>query len=121
MPPARTASRSSTLAAPVSMPATIVLTFPAGFAPAEDTRVEPNPTFAATSADRPTRSASAITGTSPPKDTRLSSSKATAGRDHDCDSFSVSAFLVRSTQSLGNSDSSDQEGTFHLGTPTVGR
>ena len=103
--------------APATIPATIAVTFPAGLTPAEAIRVDLNRTPASTSSERPARSASAIVGTSPAKDTRLVSSNSTAGRDHACDSFTGSAFLVRADQCVENTDSSDQEGIFGVGTP----
>lgn len=74
IPPVRITSRSSMLPAPAAIPATIAVSLPTGFAPAEGTIVSVNATLPATSFDRPARSPSAITGTKPAHDTRLSSS-----------------------------------------------
>ena len=55
-------------------PAMIEVTFPAGFTPAEATRVSPRRTRSTTNSESPACSASAITGTSPADDTKRSSS-----------------------------------------------
>jgi hypothetical protein len=65
IPPERTASRSSMLSAPAAIPATIVVSLPAGFTPAEATRVSPSATLSSIRSDRPVRSARAITGSRP--------------------------------------------------------
>ena len=59
------------LSAPAAIPAMIEVSFPAGFTPAEATRVVPSSTRSAISSDSPACSANAITGTSPAHDTRL--------------------------------------------------
>jgi hypothetical protein len=69
------------LSAPAAIPAMIEVTLPAGFTAAEATLVSVIATLAATSSDRPARSASAITGTRPAHDTRLSSSNTGVARD----------------------------------------
>jgi hypothetical protein len=74
MPPERIICRSSMLSAPAAIPAMIEATLPAGFTPAEATRVRPSRTRPSTSSESPAWSASAITGTRPADDTRCSSS-----------------------------------------------
>ncbi len=64
IPPARINSRSSMLSAPAAIPAMIEVSFPAGFTPAEATRVEATSTRSAINSDSPVCSANAITGTS---------------------------------------------------------
>lgn len=70
------------LSAPAAIPAMIEVSFPAGFTPAEATRVEASLTRSATSSDSPACSANAITGTSPAHDTRCSSSNSGVAVDH---------------------------------------
>ena len=58
-----------------------VVSFPAGFTPAERTRVPPSDTFSSISSDNPARSANAMIGTRPACDTNASSSNRTVARD----------------------------------------
>jgi hypothetical protein len=69
--------------APAAIPAMIEVSLPAGFTPAETTRVAAGliATLLAINPDRPARSARPITGTSPTNDTRFSSSKTGTARD----------------------------------------
>ena len=78
--------------APAAIPAMIEVSFPAGFTPAEATLDVLNLTRSAISSGRPARSANPITGTRPAHDTRCSSSKTGAARDHPSGSFTPSAF-----------------------------
>jgi hypothetical protein len=87
------------------------VSFPAGFTPAEATAVAVNDTRSLINSDRPARSASAITGTSPAHDTRFSSSKTGVARDHTSGSFTISAFSERLNEGLDNPHSFDPEGT----------
>jgi hypothetical protein len=82
------------LSAPAAIPAMIDVSLPAGFTPAETTRVARGSiaTLLAISSDRPARSASPITGTSPAHDTRFSSSKTGTARDQTRDTRTESAF-----------------------------
>ena len=77
--------------------------FPAGFTPAEATRVGPSSTRSATSSESPACSANAITGINPADDTKCSSSNSGVALDHECDSFTSSAFWVRIDQGLRHS------------------
>ncbi len=83
IPPERTTSRSSMLSAPAAIPAMIEVTLPAGFTPAEATRLEAKLSRSATSSDSPACSASAITGASPAHDTKWWSSKIGVALDHE--------------------------------------
>ena len=78
--------------APPAIPATIAVSFPDGFTPAEATLEVLNLTRCPVSSDRPVRSAKPITGTRPAHDTRCSSSNTRAARDHRSGSFTPSAF-----------------------------
>jgi hypothetical protein len=100
--------------APAAIPATIDVSLPAGFIPADATRVACGSiaTFAAISSDRPARSAKPITGARPANDTRSSSSKMGLARDHPSGSFTISAFSDRVNQDVNNPDSLGREGTF---------
>ena len=69
IPPVRSMSRSSMLSAPAHMPATIVIAFPAGFAPS----LTPSLTCADMSSGRPCRSARRTSGTSPAEAIRFGS------------------------------------------------
>ena len=109
IPPERITCRSSMLSAPAAIPAMIELSFPAGFTPADATRVSPSATRSATSSDSPACSANAITGTSPTYDTRSSSSNSGVALDHACDRFTSSAFSVSSDQDLNTPDSPAQK------------
>jgi hypothetical protein len=82
IPPERITCRSSIQSAPATIPATIEVSFPTGFTPAEATRVEATDTPSATSSESPARSASAITGTRPAEDTSRSSSNSGLALDH---------------------------------------
>jgi hypothetical protein len=53
IPPERITCKSSMQSALAAIPAMIADTFPAGFTPAETTRVAPSPTRSATSSDSP--------------------------------------------------------------------
>ena len=73
------------LSALAVIPAMIEVSFPAGFTPAEATRIgdsESSPTRSATSAESPACSANAITGTSPAHDTNRSSSNSGVALAH---------------------------------------
>jgi hypothetical protein len=98
--------------APAAIPATIDVSFPAGFTPADATLVDRNRTRDEISCDKPARSASAITGARPANDTRLSSSKIGVARAHASGSFTISAFWFGPDQDVDTPDSSDPEGTF---------
>src|ERR1035437_7525324 len=100
------------LSAPATLPATIDVSFPAGFPPAEATLVDRNRTRSPISSDKPARSASAITGTRPANDTRLPSSKIGVARAHASGSFTISAFWLGPDQDVDTPDPSDPEGTF---------
>src|SRR5690242_226363 len=80
--------------APANMPAMTVVSFPAGFTPAERTFVAAGSmrTRFSISSDNPARSASISAGASPANDTRLASSNSAAARDHTSGSFTASAF-----------------------------
>src|SRR5664279_6595657 len=95
--------------APAAIPATIAVSFPAGFTPAERTLVEENRTRSVISSDRPARSAKAITGARPEYDTRFSSSKIGVARAHASGSFTISAFWLGPDQDVDTPDSSDPE------------
>jgi hypothetical protein len=69
---ARITSRSSMQSAPPAIPATIAVSFPDGFTPAEATLEVLNLTRCPISSDRPVRSAKPLTGTRPAHDTRCS-------------------------------------------------
>jgi hypothetical protein len=81
MPPERITSRSSMHSAPAAIPAIIDVSLPAGFTAADFTLLCFIATLLAINSDRPARSASAITGTSPATDTRFPSSKTGVARD----------------------------------------
>lgn len=80
MPPWRITSRSSIESAPVTIPATIAVIFPAGLEPIE----VPIPTNAASNSCSPQDWARRITGTSPAHHTRVGSSKRAWVRDELC-------------------------------------
>src|SRR6266508_4063295 len=88
------------LSAPAAIPAMIEVSLPAGFAPAEATRVAVIATLVEISSDRPASSASAITGASPTHDTRSSSSNCGVALDHPSGSFTIGAFSARLDQDL---------------------
>jgi hypothetical protein len=98
--------------APAAIPVTIAATLPAGFAPVDGIGAFVISTFSPTNSDRPARSAKAITGTSPAHDTRFSSSKHTAARDHLCNNLTESAFRSMRQSGFSNSDYRRPEGTF---------
>ncbi len=102
------------LSAPAAMPATIDVSFPAGFAPADFTLVAAAAiwTRSAISRDKPARSASASTGANPAYDTRLTSSNTAVARDHASGSFTSSAFRRNNDQGLDNPDPPCAKGTF---------
>ena len=114
IPPERITCRSSMLSAPAAIPAMIELSFPAGFTPAEATRVSPSATRSAISCDSPACSANAITGTKPASDTRSSSSNSGVALDHGCDRFTSSAFWVSSNQGPQHSRFSCPRRHFHV-------
>src|SRR6266508_4720038 len=107
------------LSAPAAIPAMIEVTLPAGFTPADLTLVAWTATLLEISSDRPACSASAITGTNPAYDTRLSSSNKGCARDQPSGNFTVSAFLDRVNQDVDTPDSLDPEGTFSINAPTA--
>jgi len=111
IPPERITSSSSMQSAPAAIPAMTEVSLPAGFTPADLTFVVLNVTRSPISSDRPARSASAITGTSPAHDTRCSSSNSSVARDHASGSFTLSAFWLGPNQDVDTPDSSDPEGT----------
>ena len=74
VPPARSTFTSSMLSAPHTMPAMIVVSFPAGFTAPETTRVLGRSTCSPINCERPVCSASSSTGTKPAADTRFCSS-----------------------------------------------
>ena len=80
IPPWRITSRSSMESAPVTIPATIAVIFPAGLVPIE----VPRCTSAASSPCRPQDWARPITGTNPAHDTTFGSSKCARVRDAPC-------------------------------------
>jgi hypothetical protein len=119
IPPERIRSRSSMLSAPAAIPAMIEVSLPAGFAPADFTLVAPIATLPEISSDRPACWASAITGTSPAYDTRLSSSNSGCARDQPSGSFTGGAFSDRVNQDVDTPDSLDPEGTLSFNAPNV--
>jgi hypothetical protein len=82
IPPERITSRSSMLSGPAAIPATIDVSLPTGFTPADLTLVSRIATLSEISSDRPARSANTITGTRPAYDTRFASSNNGVARDH---------------------------------------
>jgi hypothetical protein len=82
-PPERTTCKSSMLSAPAAIHAMIEVSFPAGFTPADATRAEASPTRSQIRASSPACSANAITGTSPTRETKRSSSKTGVALDHE--------------------------------------
>ena len=119
IPPVRTTPRSSIQSAPAAIPATTVVNFPAGFTPAELTRVAPRSTFSSISSDSPARSANAITGANPASDTNPPSSKPTVARDQMCDSFTESASRAGKDQDVHATPIFPARvGTFHVTAPT---
>jgi hypothetical protein len=111
MPPERITSRSSMLSAFAAIPAMIEVSFPAGFTPADATRLDSSLTRSAISSDSPACSANAITGTSPMHDTKCSSSNSGVALDHPSGSFTSSAFSARLDQDLSTPDPPCPEGT----------
>ena len=78
-------SRSAMLTAPAHIPATTLLSLPAGFTPSEPTLVWPSRTLSRSNSDRPVCSANASTGTSPAQDTKFGSSNKAMARDRSWD------------------------------------
>ena len=111
IPPERIASRSSMKSTPAAIPAMTEVSFPAGFTPAERTVVVLNLTRSPINSERPARSASAITGTSPAHDTSEPSSNSDVARDQPSGGFTISAFSDVLNPDFDNPDSSGLEGT----------
>jgi hypothetical protein len=97
----------------------IAVNLPAGFTPADLTRVALTATLLEISSDKPARSASAITGTRPAHDTRFSSSNCGCARDQPSGNFTVSAFLDCVNQDVDTPDSLDPEGTSSINAPNT--
>ena len=113
IPPERITSRSSMLSAPAAIPAMIEVSLPAGFTPAEATRVEAEPRpGSAISPDSPACSASAITGDQPRARHQIARHRTAAWpwTTHEVVSLSVPSW-VRDDQDVDTPDSSGPEGT----------
>jgi hypothetical protein len=117
IPPERTTSRSSMLSAPAHIPAISVASFGAEFADPDLIFGSAIWTLSASSAGSAVCSASAITGTSPASDTRLSSSNTAESGVKLCETCTGSAFRVPVRLLCRNSNHPSSEGTFLISTP----
>jgi hypothetical protein len=101
------------LSAPPTIPATTQATFTCAFTPHR----RPIRTCSPASAERPARCASAITGTSPARDTRFGSSNVAWIFARSCNNRTCEVSSQPGTWKLSNSHRPSSEGTFRVDAP----
>jgi hypothetical protein len=117
VPPARSRFASSMLSAPHSMPAMIVVSFPAALTAPETTRVLGRSTCSLINRERPVCSASSMTGTKPAADTRFASSNTADPTVNVCDDCTGNAFRNRDDYDFSNRYCPSSGGIFAVHTP----